>query len=666
MKRALGYLRLPSEVSPFERSYLARTTRIGLLWIAAHVPVLMAVAAATGTGVLKALLLTSLVGVGPLLAVRFVDNPRVATRLLGVASMCLSGLLVHFGQGPMQIEMHFHFFVSIALLAVFADPLVIVIAAATAALHHLLLWVVAPASVFNYEATIWTVAVHSLFVVVESVAACFVARTFFDNVIGLDRIVRQRTAELEQRAAEMKLVLDNVDQGLVVVESSGEVSDEESAALAALLGPTKSGEKVWSRIERVDAEAGASAKIFWEMLVEGMLPPELVFDQLPKRVTRGARTLDLQYKPLYVAGEIARVLLVVTDVTAEIQRELAEVEQRETLAIFEQSREDRDGMFDFRSECRAIIRAIADEESSLVVVNRALHTLKGNCGLRGLTSLARLCHDVETRTEESGAISEADRAEIGERWAGVERKLQMFVGEQSSAKLQVDRDDYRAAIRWLREGRDAASLATALESWELESTQARLEVLGRYAMQVATRLEKGPIDVVVESNGVKFAPGALGSLWATLTHLVRNAVDHGIESADERARVGKRDAPRIDLSTRLEREELIIAVSDNGAGIDWDAVRERATGRDLPAATDHDLERALFADGLSTRDEATDVSGRGVGMSAVLAECERRQGTLRVVWSERGVGTTIEVRLPFRAVGIVPASEGILPLARAS
>jgi hypothetical protein len=117
-------------------------------------------------------------------------------------------------------EMHFYFFVLLALPAVFANPMAVLSAAVTMAAHHTILWIWLPCSVFNYDASIWTVGVHALFVV-ESVAACFVARSFFDDVTGLDRVVQQRTAEVAERNTAMRLVLDTVDQGLVTQVGTG-------------------------------------------------------------------------------------------------------------------------------------------------------------------------------------------------------------------------------------------------------------------------------------------------------------------------------------------------------------------------------------------------------------------------------------------------------------
>ncbi|RYZ63174.1 MAG: hypothetical protein EOP08_11385, partial [Proteobacteria bacterium] len=212
-RRIRDYLLLPSLVTEFERSYLQSMLRVASWFLIAHVPAMMAVAALAGTGVLRAGVLTAFVVAGPLLALRVLDQPRHITKVFAVAGMCLAGLLVHFGQGPMQIEMHFYFFVLLALLVVFADPSVILVAAATIVAHHVLLFLLLPRSIFNYEASLWTVVVHAAFVLVESVAACFVARSFFDSVIGLEQKVQRRTGQLEARGAELRLMLDTVDQG---------------------------------------------------------------------------------------------------------------------------------------------------------------------------------------------------------------------------------------------------------------------------------------------------------------------------------------------------------------------------------------------------------------------------------------------------------------------
>src|ERR1700687_6006353 len=126
MTRFLSYIFLPREITKFEREYLRRINRIARGFFLLHLPVLVGVAALCGTGPRLAAALCTLTLIGPMIAYYALRNPRHVSLVFGITSMFMGGLLVHFGQGSMQIEMHFYFFVSLALMAVFANPSIIV------------------------------------------------------------------------------------------------------------------------------------------------------------------------------------------------------------------------------------------------------------------------------------------------------------------------------------------------------------------------------------------------------------------------------------------------------------------------------------------------------------------------------------------------------------
>ncbi len=135
-----------------------------------------------------------------------------------------------------------------------------------------------------------------------------------------------------------------------------------------------------------------------------------------------------------------------------------------------------------------------------------------------------------------------------------------------------------------------------------------------------------------------------------LMHLVRNAVDHGIESPDERAAAGKTEAPTVTLAAYYESNDVIITVTDNGAGMDPKALLEKAQQRGLltkPAAeyTDKECFEFIMAAGFSTNKVVTEYSGRGVGMDVVRKNLERVGGRLEVD-SRLGEGSTFTIRVP--------------------
>ncbi|NMB46751.1 MAG: chemotaxis protein CheA [Firmicutes bacterium] len=136
-----------------------------------------------------------------------------------------------------------------------------------------------------------------------------------------------------------------------------------------------------------------------------------------------------------------------------------------------------------------------------------------------------------------------------------------------------------------------------------------------------------------------------------LVHLIRNAVDHGLETEAERRQVGKPAAGQIRLEARHEGSHVVIEVADDGRGIDVEAVKEKAvrvgliTWEQAAKMAPQEAQGLIFEPGFSTNDEVTDVSGRGVGMDAVRAALESMNGSVDLR-SEMGRGTTVSLRLP--------------------
>jgi len=649
LKRLLAYLILPAEITDFERTYLARMRRVALLFFFAHLPLLMGVAAVCGTGVVKAGLFGALALVGPTIAYVTFENPRNISRVFGFTAMCMGGLLVHFGQGPMQIEMHFYFFVLLALLAVFGEPLTILVAAGTVTLHHLLLFFLLPRSVFNYDAPVSAVAVHAGFVALESLAACFVARSFFDDVIGLERIVERRTRELAERTGHMRLILDNVAQGLFTLGLDGRISTERSAVLETWLGPCEEGATAASYLARLDPDVGAMFALGWETVTEDVLPLELALDQMPKRMTAGARVLELTYRPILSGDRLASALVVISDITVALERERQEAEQRELLAVFGRVLGDRAGFVEFMTEANGLVERItAASHQSPSDAARDIHTLKGNAGLVGLDGIAALCNALEDRMADAGAGPTGDDcAELGARWQRTATTLGELLGPGGADDVHVSEEEHQALFQATLREAPHAEIARTLAEWKLEPTHQRLARIAEQARVLAARMGKSGIEVVIVSNGLRLPLDRWAPFWTAFAHAVRNAVDHGLETAAERVLAGKASAGRIELRTSVRGEDVLVEIADDGRGIDDRKVAARAAECGLPHRTHADLIEALFAEGLTTKDVATEYSGRGIGMAALRAACTDLGGTIEVA-SEPARGTTLMFRIPRR------------------
>jgi two-component system, chemotaxis family, sensor kinase CheA len=148
--------------------------------------------------------------------------------------------------------------------------------------------------------------------------------------------------------------------------------------------------------------------------------------------------------------------------------------------------------------------------------------------------------------------------------------------------------------------------------------------------------------LVTLGDDVELDTSAVELLRDPLTHMIRNAIDHGLEPSHVRVANGKSPVGRITLEARHDAGSIFIRVSDDGAGLDKDAIRAQAQSA---AESDAEVFDLIFAPGFSTAAAVTDLSGRGVGMDVVRRAIEALRGTITVD-SRRGEGTTFTIKLP--------------------
>lgn len=231
--------------------------------------------------------------------------------------------------------------------------------------------------------------------------------------------------------------------------------------------------------------------------------------------------------------------------------------------------------------------------------------------------------------------------------------------------------DLQEAVEAL--GRAAQQMQTLVMDVRMVSIETLFRRLPRVVRDLEQALGK-QVTLRLSGTDTELDRTVIDLLVDPLVHLVRNAVDHGIEAPEERLRKGKPATGHLTISASAAGGVVTLRIRDDGAGIRPDAVRERAVQRGLvtrAAADEMSDERALqlcFLPGFSTRDEVSDLSGRGVGLDVVLASVRQLGGEVTVDSSDEG--TLMTIRLPL-TLAIVPvllvrAGEGVygLPTSR--
>lgn len=179
-------------------------------------------------------------------------------------------------------------------------------------------------------------------------------------------------------------------------------------------------------------------------------------------------------------------------------------------------------------------------------------------------------------------------------------------------------------------------------------------VMSRFPRMVRdiSKNEGKEVELLVEGGSIELDRTVVDRITEPMMHLLRNCIDHGIETTDERVRAGKKEKGLIRIVASKQQDHVLIEVSDDGKGIDYDLIRKAAVKKGVmsqgqaDAASGRELLDLLFNPGFSTKSQVTEVSGRGVGLDVVKRAVEELGGSVMVT-SSKGAGTTFSLWLPF-------------------
>jgi two-component system, chemotaxis family, sensor kinase CheA len=211
-------------------------------------------------------------------------------------------------------------------------------------------------------------------------------------------------------------------------------------------------------------------------------------------------------------------------------------------------------------------------------------------------------------------------------------------------------------------GRESVELLSAVQQVASVSTQLQETVMDIRMLPIRHVFERFPrlvrdlarqqgkdIELILEGEGTRIDKAIIDEIGEPLVHMIRNSVDHGIETPAVRVARGKTPTGTILLSAMQESNHVLITIMDDGSGIDAAAVRRKAVDRGLLKAdetiADRELVQLIFSQGFSTAETVSELSGRGVGLDVVLKSIERLNGVVEVE-TVPGVGTKFIIQLP--------------------
>lgn len=523
----------------------------------------------------------------------------------------------------------------------------------------------------------------------------------------LERKVEERTAALKQKNEDIANMFSNMHQGLFTIIEGGLIHPEYAAYLETIFETKEIANHNFVDFmfrrstlssDVIDAASTAVASIVGEDSMMYEFNSHLLVGELTLEFSdKPNKLIELDWDPIVDEQEVVTKLMVtVRDVTAlkALQAE-AEGQRQELMIIGEILAVDADKFSDFIDgssgfveRCRTIIEQTEQKDlGKLAELFRNIHTVKGNARTYGLKHITDTVHQIENTYDQLRKNDEMQwqpQALLGEL-AFAEQAIKVYSsifrdklgrdGKQGTAGARVDREqinllmerisalfDTELPANMINIVRDTYNSLAAIEA---ESLQTVIADVIQSVQSLAGELGKPAPEIQIHDKDIYTRKEAHGLLNNIFMHVLRNALDHGVETPSERRQKGKPEQGRIQIDATENDGAVSFSVRDDGRGIALSKIFAKAVelglypaGAQRPAA--REIANLIFASGFSTADEVTEVSGRGVGMDAVREFLENAGGRIEVKLdagdeSANFRGFTTVIQLPANLCIVPPA-----------
>ncbi len=499
---------------------------------------------------------------------------------------------------------------------------------------------------------------------------------------NLEKMVADRTVEITRLNLQMKALLDSLRDGFLIFGPDGQCFETSSQACLHVLEGPPSGKAIWDVLRLPENKVPGLQKWMTTIFSE-MLPFEDLAPLGPQTFPHSqGKSISIDYFPLRAAtGVIEGVVVVASDITtlveakkqAELDREYAQliiklVKNKKEISGF--IREAQNLLSGLHQHLEKPIKDWSREE-----IFRALHTIKGGSASFSVVQTAHLCHEAEQILADTQGNSFLEKAQpLKQKCLEIQTSFQNFMSETQSILGEKGLSEERMIEMPISE---ILLLSQRLSKWSQGQdtaedllTKYMMESIGNFfepykdLIQNVAHTEGKKIDELQLINGdLKILPEVYSPLLSCLVHAFRNAVDHGIEKPEDRQQLGKPEAGHISVHFNLLDQAgrmLQIKITDDGGGIDPDRIRKKLHEKGIATVTESNQEviQRVFDSEFSTKSMATETSGRGVGMDAILISALSLGGTAWVD-SVVGQGTTLTIEVPYIKEQLQPRSSSV-------
>jgi len=474
-----------------------------------------------------------------------------------------------------------------------------------------------------------------------------------DYNLRLEKMVEERTAELKKITDIQKSMLNSLGQAFVMVDRQNSILPIYSK-ISEEMFEVKPNEV---RSNDILAVAEDQAENFLD-LFNFTFNNTITMDDLKaiapdKRNNTKNQIIHLDYAPIINSenNEIDYIMIIGTDKTKEIEsiekfeREWNYSKMINKLAsnkfVANKLLSDSKEMLD---SCERDL--IKNDLENLIKVQRKIHTIKGNFSYFNVKVIADLAHEAETHLDEA-IKNKSKSSSIAHYVHRLKSEISNFIEsydgilqhKESADSKQINIHDLKSFYSLLQD-----NLA---KDFELKFLQTPIKPFFQIYPQLISELaEKNNknIGLVLSGSDCRLPDRNWSELFNSFIHFIRNSIDHGIENAEERNLLNKPVQGTIGIDFKIVKDSLCVTLSDDGRGVDW----KKLANKDPMIKSEEDALNKIMLGGISENDHVTELSGRGVGVSALFEMIKNWNGSYQIT-NDLGRGFSIKMTIPLYA-----------------
>ncbi len=457
---------------------------------------------------------------------------------------------------------------------------------------------------------------------------------------------------VDDRNKSIKSLLDVSGQGFLSFDSAFKVSPEYSRECEQIFGRPIEGLLIADLLyENSDLRSEFMQGL--ELFFLGKSKSDVVFDLLDHSLRIGLRTVKVEY----MAVHASRVMVVLTDITEELrlQEEFRNENDRRTTLL--KVIANRQAFASLNREAKDFFGKLGVRMHGGESVIRDLHTFKANAGFIGFRKTNKAAHELEdvwTTNLALGLDVSPDTSSLilKDSYEQEYREIIEALGaawDTDAESIEISHSAFFEIEEYIRNECPDGRILDIMEAYRKKPLS---DLFGRFPHMVAelsARMGKKILPVTVTGGRIPVFPEEFETLIESFTHLVRNMVDHGIETPRKRESLGKSPEGEITIDIAEDENGLIFSYADNGQGIQLAEIEKKAMEQGLleksGTATNAELLQFIFRDNFSTAGSVSDISGRGIGLASVRQAVKKMNGNIKVK-TERNQGTLFTITIP--------------------